>query len=181
MPQNLIEWAGVLGFGLAVLSLLLQWLLYRHEKRAHAEEAAERVRVDLRFATTVFGPSSPLIATIVNIGRAAVHVDRVELELGPDRPQPDRTITSIPLCASVPPADPGQQRAAALAPGEKLDYFLSPEHPLIPRFAAADRSELRLVVYSHRGEIARVSGDQVGAYLPALGGPSTAPPTPRRP
>lgn len=179
MPQNLIEWAGVFGFLLAVVSLLLQWLLYRHEKRAHAEAAAECVRVDLRFATTVYGPSSPLIATIVNIGRATVHVQRVELELGPDRPQPRRTITSIPLCEAVASASPGPQRAAALAPGEKLDYFLPPEHPLIPRFAAADRADLRLVVYSNRGEIARVSGDQVGAYLPAVDAPSTGHQTPR--
>lgn len=181
MPRNLIEWAGVLGFLLAVVSLLLQWLLYRHEKRAHAEEAAERVRVDLRFATTVYGPSSPLVATIVNIGRAVVHIHRVELELGPERPPPRRTITSIPLCESVAPAGPGPHAAAALAPGEKLDYFLPPEHPLIPRFSAADRSDLRLVVYSNRGEVARVSGDQVGAYLPAADVPSTGPPTPSRP
>jgi len=107
MPQNLIEWAGVLGFRLAVLSLLLQWLLYRHEKRAHAEEAAERVRVDLRFATTMYDPSSLLIATIVNTGRAAVHVDRVELELGPDRPQPDRTMRPRrPLDGPSNPAPP---------------------------------------------------------------------------
>lgn len=90
MPQNLAEWLGVLGFGLSVVLALFEVWRYRQENE-------ERVRVDLRFQTQPNAVSSPLIATVVNVGRATVHLDKVELQLGPERPKTEQSVCSIPL------------------------------------------------------------------------------------
>jgi hypothetical protein len=158
MPQDLADWLGVFGFALALLLALFEAWKYRQEKK-------ERVRVDLRFQSLVNGLSSPLIATVVNIGRANVHLDRVELQLGPEKPQIGQSVLSIPLNMVGQGVGASSRGPLILEPGGRGEYFVPAGHPLLPRFAAANRCEMRLVVYSNRGAIAHVSGDKVAPCL----------------
>ena len=158
MPENLSEWMGVCAFFLVAFSLLIHWLQYRHQKNVHKEETEEQVDVRLKVQYAVNDISSPLIATVVNTGRTQVHLDRVELVCGPQAPRTGQSITSIPLPCTV-------LVNSVVEPGDKREYFLPSNHPLLSKFAAANPDELRLVIYSNRGEIARVDGKDVAHYL----------------
>lgn len=157
MPQNLAEWLGVLGFGLSVVLALFGVWKYRQENR-------ERVRVDLRFQTGL-SVSSPLIATVVNVGRTTVHLNRVELQLGPKHPKTGQSVCSIPLTMVGKGLGSPARVPSVLGVGEEREYYVPDGHPVLPRFAAADPNQLRLVVHSNRGLIARVCGDEVACYL----------------
>ena len=160
MPQNLSEWLGVSGFVLAAVGLLLQLLQYRHGKKTREEDTAERVDVKLRTQGATPGTGLWLVATVVNTGRIPVHISGIQLEWGPDKPALGQTTYSIPLRAI-------SGTTSAIEPGDKCEYFLPLDYVLIRRFAANAPGEPRLVARSNQGEIGRIIGEEVNAYLNA--------------
>ena len=157
MPTNVSEWLGVCAFVLAVLSLVFQYYAYRHQRRSHEEEAREQVEVHPRFQISMEF-KSPLVVTVINTGRIPVPVKRVELQCGPEELRTGESIMSIPLTVV------GGVPSPVIDPGQQVEFFLPGKHPLI-RVFAEDPARVRLVVFSNRGEIARIAGKEVATYL----------------